>query len=98
VVPDLAVSITCQAALRGWFNPAGIEAAQLGAVSVRYGGAWLNAQERQDLALFNRGKGLQQQLLKPGFGFDGNLWGYAPVDNNNDGLTVPYADWFPIGY
>jgi len=31
VVPDLAVSITCQAALRGWFNPAGIEAAQLGA-------------------------------------------------------------------
>jgi hypothetical protein len=98
VVPDLAVSITCQAALRGWFNPAGIEAAQLGAVSVRYGGAWLNAQERQDLSLYNRGKGLQQQLLKPGFGFDGGPYGYAPVDNNNDGATVPYADWFPIGY
>ena len=96
-VPDLAVSITCQAALRGWYNPAGIEAAQLGAVSVRYGGAWLNSQERQDLALFNRGKGLQQQLLKPGFGFDGGPYGYVPVDNAV-GLSTPDADWFPIGY
>jgi hypothetical protein len=95
-VPDLAVSITCQAALRGWYNPAGIEAAQLGAVSVRYGGAWLNAQEREELALFNRGKGLQQQLLKPGFGFDGNTLGYVPVDNA-EGLSTPDADWFPLG-
>jgi hypothetical protein len=96
-VPDLVVSLTCHAALRGWFNPAGIEATQLGAVSVRYGGAWLTSAERAQLALFNRGQGLQQAMLKPGFGFDAPVVGYAPVDNQEDPHT-PAADWFPIGY
>ena len=96
-VPDVVVSITCAAALRGWYNPAAIESAQLGAVSVRYGGAWLSGSEREALAQYSRGAGLQQQLLKPGFGFDGNVYGYAPVDNE-EGLSTPAADWFPIGY
>jgi hypothetical protein len=95
-VPDLVVSLTAHAALRGWFNPAGIEATQLGAVSVRYGGAWLTSAERAQLALFNRGQGLQQTMLKPGFGFDAPVYGYAPVDQ--EGLATPAADWFPIGY
>jgi hypothetical protein len=96
-VPDVVVSITCGAALRGWYNPAGIESAQLGAVSVRYGGAWLSGSEREALASYSRGKGLQQQLLKPGFGFDRNTYGWVPVDNE-EGLSTPDADWFPIGY
>lgn len=97
VVPDVVTSITCAAALRGWYNPAGIESAQLGAVSVRYGGAWLSGSEREALAMWSRNTGLQQQLLKPGFGFDSNRVGYAPVDNA-EGLSTPDADWFPIGY
>lgn len=95
-VPDFVVSLTAQAALRGWFNPAGIESAQLGAVSVRYGGAWLTNAERAQLALLNRGQGLQQVLLQPGFGFDGTTVGWVPVDNAPD-LHTPAADWFPLG-
>lgn len=96
-VPDHIVTLTVGAALRGWYNPAGIESAQLGAVSVRYGGAWLTASEREQLAGLNRGKGLQQQMLKPGFGFDSPLLGWVPVDNQ-EGLSTPAADWFPAGY
>lgn len=96
-VPDYIVSLTCGAALRGWYNPAGIESAQLGAVSVRYGGAWLTASEREQLTSMNRGKGLQQQMLKPGFGFDSALIGWVPVDNQ-EGLSTPDADWFPTGH
>ena len=97
VVPDFIVSITAQAALRGWFNPAGIESAQLGAVSVRYGGAWLTAAERDQLALLNRGQGLQQMLLQPGFGFERDVIDYVPVDNASN-LHTPDADWFPLGH
>lgn len=97
VVPDFVTSLTAQAALRGWYNPAGIESAQLGAVSVRYGGAWLTSAERTQLGLLNRGQGLQNIELKPGFGFEGNTWGWAPVDNAPD-LHTPAADWFPIGW
>jgi len=96
-VPDFIVTLTVRAAMRGWFNPAGIESAQLGAVSVRYGGAWLTAQERESLALANRSKGLQQMLLQPGFGFERDTWGWAPVDNAEN-LSTPAADWFPIGW
>jgi hypothetical protein len=99
-VPDLAVTITCAAALRGWYNPAGIEAAQLGAVSVRYGGAWLTQNERDLLGdLIGNGPGsgaLQQVMLKPGFGWDIDTSGYVPVDNE-PGLSTPDADWFPLG-
>lgn len=97
VVPDFIVALTVRAAIRGWYNPAGIEAAQLGAVSVRYGGAWLTSAEREQLALSNRGKGLQQAILTPGFGFERNGYGYAPVDNA-EGLHTPAADWFPTGW
>lgn len=96
-VPDFIVTLTVRAAMRGWYNPAGIEAAQLGAVSVRYGGAWLTAAERQSLALMNRGMGLQQIMLSPGFGFERNTYGWAPVDNE-EGLHTPDADWFPTGW
>lgn len=96
-VPDFVVSLTAQAALRGWYNPAGIESAQLGAVSVRYGGAWLTSAERAQLALLNRGQGLQNIELHPGFGFEGSTLGYVPVDNAEN-LHTPAADWFPIGY
>lgn len=97
-VPDLAVTITCQAAMRGWYNPAGVESQQLGAVSVRYGNAWLTAQERAQLALFSRGKGLDQAILTGSFGFDGGAWGYVPV-NNAEGLdTSTTADQFPLGW
>jgi len=99
-VPDLAVTITASAALRGWYNPAGIEAAQLGAVSVRYGGAWLSQAERDllgQLAGGGPGSGtLQQVMLKPGFGWEGYVYGYVPVDNE-PGLHTPAADWFPLG-
>jgi hypothetical protein len=100
VVPDICVTITASAALRGWYNPAGIEAAQLGAVSVRYGGAWLSQAERDLLGqLIGGGPGsgtLQQVMLKPGFGWDGTTVGYVPVDNEQ-GLSTPDADWFPLG-
>lgn len=97
-VPDLAVTITCQAALRGWYNPAAIESAQLGAVSVRYGNAWLTAQETAQLGLFSRGHGLTQLELKGGYGFDGAVWGWVPV-NNEEGLdTSAVADYFPLGW
>lgn len=97
-VPDLAVTITCQAALRGWYNPSAIESAQLGAVSVRYGNAWLSAQERAQLALFSRGHGLSQAELVGGYGFEGAVWGYVPV-NNEEGLdTSAVADHFPLGW
>jgi hypothetical protein len=96
-VPDFVVSLTAQAALRGWFNPAGIESAQLGAVSVRYGGAWLTNAERAQLALLNRGQGLQQVYLEHGFGFDGATSGWVPVDNAPE-LHTPVADWFPLGF
>jgi hypothetical protein len=96
-VPDYIVTLTVRAALRGWFNPAAIESAQLGAVSVRYGGAWLTEAERESLALNNRGKGLQQYLLKPGFGFERDTWGWVPVDNAEN-LHTPDADWFPLGW
>jgi hypothetical protein len=94
-VPDYVVSLTAVAALRGWYNPAGIESAQLGAVSVRYGGAWLTNAERANLALLNRGQGLQNVPLTPGFGFERNLMGYVPVDNAEN-LHTPEADWFPL--
>jgi hypothetical protein len=94
-VPDLVTSLTAVAALRGWYNPAGIESAQLGAVSVRYGGAWLTNAERANLALLNRGQGLQNVPLTPGFGFESNPLGYVPVDNAEN-LHTPQADWFPL--
>lgn len=97
-VPDIAVTITAVAALRGWYNPAGIESAQLGAVSVRYGGAWLTGSEREQLALINRGQGLQQVLLQPGFGFERNAPGWVPVNNGPDIPSYPYADRFPLGW
>lgn len=96
-VPDFIVTLTVRAAMRGWFNPAGIESAQLGAVSVRYGGAWLTAGERQQLALMNRGMGVQQIMLSPGFGFDRYVYGWVPVDNAEN-LHTPDADWFPTGW
>lgn len=96
-VPDFIVALTVRAAMRGWFNPAGIEAAQLGAVSVRYGGAWLTAAERQQLALMNRGMGIQQLILTPGFGFERDTYGWVPVDNGEN-LHTPDADWFPAGW
>lgn len=96
-VPDFVVSLTALAALRGWYNPAGIESAQLGAVSVRYGGAWLTNAERSQLALLNRGQGLQNIELQPGFGFEGGTYGWVPVDNEQ-GLHTPDADWFPLGW
>jgi hypothetical protein len=99
-VPDIAVTITAIASLRGWYNPAGVEATQLGAVSVRYGGAWLSDDERSLLGQLAGGGPdsgtLQQVMLKPGFGWDGSIYGYAPVDNE-PGLATPAADWFPIG-
>jgi hypothetical protein len=95
-VPDYVVSLTALAALRGWYNPAGIESAQLGAVSVRYGGAWLTNAERAQLGLLNRGQGLQGLELTPGFGFERNTYGWVPVDNQED-LHTPEADWFPLG-
>ena len=97
-VPDLAVTITCQAALRGWFNPSGIESAQLGAVSVRYGQAWLTAQERAQLALFAHGKGLDQVILTGGFGFAETASGWVPVNNSPDLDTAAVADHFPLGW
>jgi hypothetical protein len=96
-LPDIVVTITVNAALRGWYNPAGIESAQLGAVSVRYGSAWLTNTEREQLALMTRGKGLSQAILIGSFGFDGAPYGYVPVDNA-EGLSTPAADWFPLGY
>lgn len=95
-IPDYVVTLTVNAALRGWYNPAGIESAQLGAVSVRYGSAWLTSAERENLAIMTRTKGLQQAMLKPGFGFDQDISGYVPVDNA-EGLHTPAADWFPLG-
>lgn len=97
-VPDLAVTITAQAALRGWYNPSGIESAQLGAVSVRYGNAWLTAQERAQLALFSRGHGLGQAILTGGFGFDGGPTGWVPVNNEEGLYTADVADHFPLGW
>lgn len=97
-VPDLAVTITCQAALRGWYNPAAIESAQLGAVSVRYGSAWLTAQETAQLGLFSRGHGLTQAELVGGYGFERGSLGWVPV-NNEEGLdTAQVADYFPLGW
>jgi hypothetical protein len=100
VVPDICVTITCGAALRGWYNPAGIESAQLGAVSVRYGGAWLTQAERDLLGdLIGAGPGsrsLRQVTLRPGYGWDGAATDYVPVDNE-PGLHTPDADWFPLG-
>jgi hypothetical protein len=95
-VPDYILTLTVRAAMRGWYNPAEIESTQLGAVSVRYGTAWLTNSERQQLALLNRGQGLQGITLKPGFGFDGGTSGWVPVDNAEN-LHTPDADWFPIG-
>lgn len=95
-IPDLIVTITCSAALRGWYNPAGVEATQLGAVSVRYGGAWLTESERNRLNALNGSGGLVNVELKPGFGWDGAVVGYVPVDNQ-EGLSTPQADWFPLG-
>lgn len=95
-VPDYVVTLTVNAALRGWYNPAGIESAQLGAVSVRYGSAWLTNTERENLALLTRGKGITQMILTPGFGFERDVYGYVPVDNA-EGLHTPDADWFPLG-
>jgi hypothetical protein len=99
-VPDICVTITCIASLRGWYNPSGIEAAQLGAVSVRYGGAWLSDDERSLLGQLVGGGpdsgSLQQVMLKPGFGWDGYIYGYVPVENE-PGLSTPAADWFPLG-
>lgn len=95
-VPDYVVTLTVNAALRGWYNPAGIESAQLGAVSVRYGSAWLTNTERENLALLTRGKGITQMILTPGFGFERDVYGYVPVDNA-EGLHTPAADWFPLG-
>lgn len=98
VVPDLAVTITCQAALRGWYNPAGVESEQLGAVSVRYGNAWLTAKESAQLALFSRGKGLDQAILVGGYGFEVDQAPWVPV-NNEEGLdTSAVADRFPLGW
>ena len=95
-VPDYVVSLTALSALRGWYNPAGIESAQLGAVSVRYGGAWLTNAERANLALLNRGQGFQSLELTPGFGFERASYGWVPVDNAEN-LHTPEADWFPLG-
>lgn len=97
-VPDLAVTITCQAALRGWYNPAGVESEQLGAVSVRYGNAWLTAQERAQLALFSRGKGLDQAILIGNFGFERADVGWVPVNNEETLDTSQVADHFPLGW
>jgi hypothetical protein len=94
-LPDIVVTITVNAALRGWYNPAGIESAQLGAVSVRYGAAWLTSTERQQLGLMTRGN-MSQATLIGSFGFEGGVSGYVPVDNE-EGLSTPAADWFPLG-
>ena len=97
-IPDIVVMVTCTAALRAWYNPAGIEAAQLGAVSVRYGGAWLSQAERDMLATLppNNVGGLSQITLSPGYGWGGGPYGYVPVDNQEN-LATPDADWFPLG-
>jgi hypothetical protein len=95
-LPDIVVTITVNAALRGWYNPAGIEASQVGAVSVRYGSSWLTSSEREQLALMTRGKGVTQATLIGSFGWEGAATGYVPVDNE-EGLSTPAADWFPLG-
>lgn len=95
-VPDFAITVTATAALRGWYNPAQIESAQLGAVSVRYGGAWLTESERERLGMLVGRGGLTSIQLTPGFGFERDLTGWVPVDNA-EGLSTPAADWFPFG-
>jgi hypothetical protein len=97
-VPDVAVTICLQAALRAFYNPAQVASQQLGAASVRYGDVWLTGSECERLAGLGRTRGeLQSIELQPGFGFERDYWGYAPVDNE-PGMSTPAADWFPIGY
>lgn len=96
-VPDLAVTITLAAALRGWYNPAAIESTQLGAVSVRYADVWLTAAERERLGSLGQ-SGLTSLTMRHGYGWDGpDRYGYAPVDHA-PGVGGEFADWFPIGY
>lgn len=97
-VPDVAVSITLNSALRAWYNPAQVQSEQLGAAMVRFGDVWLTGAEADRLRRLNDDGALHSVELSPGFGFEGNYLGWAPCDNNGDGATIPYADWAPIGY
>lgn len=95
-VPDLAVTVTIKAALRAWYNPAGVESQQLGAASVRYGDVWLTGTERDSLSQLTRQTVLSIDL-DHGYGFDGNATqGWVPYDFT--GLGPAPGDPFPIGY
>lgn len=95
-VPDLLVTITIAAAMRAWYNPAGIQAAQLGAVSVRYADVWLTSVERDRLSELTRSSILSIEA-KHGFGFESDdHTGWVPYDFT--GLGEAPGDYFPIGY
>lgn len=95
-VPDLAVTITIAAAIRAWFNPAGVTAQQLGAVSVRYADVWLTGKETDQLAQMTR-QSVQSIELEHGFGFKGDTnAGWVPYDHT--GLGPAPGDYAPIGY
>jgi hypothetical protein len=97
-VPDVATTITLSASVRAWYNPAQVQSEQLGAAMVRFGDVWLTGAEADRLRRLGDDSTLHTVELTGGFGFDGTPFGYAPCDNNDDGATVPYADWVPIGY
>lgn len=96
-VPDVANTITLAAAVRAWYNPAQVNSQQLGASSVRYGDVWLTKSEADRLGLLAGKRGLTSVNLTPGFGFERDNYGWAPVayDEVHDWSA---ADWFPIGY
>ncbi len=99
VVPDVAVTITLASATRGWYNPAQVQSEQLGAAMVRFGDVWLTGAEADRLKRLSDDGAFKSVQLSGGFGFDGDpLIGWCPCDNNDDGLSVPWADWAPIGY
>lgn len=94
--PDIAVAITLAAAVRAWYNPAGVSSGQIGASTFRFAGdVWLTAAERGRLSSLS-GQTITSVEMTHGFGFDGLPSGYVPVDYG-DG-QAPYADWFPLGY
>lgn len=95
-VPDVAVAIALAAAMRSWYNPAGVESTQLGAVSVRFPDVWLTSRERDQLTSLTR-QGIISVDTSHGYGWDCDTVGWAPVDYGG-GAGVGTADWFPIGY
>lgn len=97
-VPDVATTITLAASVRAWFNPAQVQSEQLGAAMVRFGDVWLTGAEADRLGRLGDDATLHSVELTAGFGWEGTALGWAPCDNNNNGASVLYADWAPIGY